>query len=94
MDIQRFGDNDTISSSSTLTMQWKSLTDNTKKYKTSIPDPKTNITAASIQSAMSTALTNRIFIDPSTEEIIAADNNWSTDTAYTTIKVTRSLDLS
>lgn len=58
--LQRFGANDTVTSSSTLQLDYYFADGDTRK--TSLPNPKSNLTASEVKTAEATLKTTQAFV--------------------------------
>ena len=90
-DIQLFGDNDTVTSSNSLTLEYDIADDKTQKM--TLSNGRTNLTAASIQNAMQADLENKIFVNKNDTNIVLSSDTATIGTAYRTDRTTRELDL-
>lgn len=87
--IQRFGDNDTITSNSELALGYE-RSDGSIQY-IKLQNPKLNLTESAVRSAMKNLTDNAILLDSKDG---SAFSESSIFTAYTEEKVTKNLDIS
>lgn len=92
MNIQLFGDNDTLTSSRTVTMEYD-IADN-KTQKVVLKNAKTTLSEATLRSVMNADLENGIFLSKNDTDIVLGTDTATIATAYATDKTTRELDLS